>query len=306
MTKKIAVINDLSGFGKCSLTAAISAIASMGVQPCPLPTAILSAQTGYPSYFCDDYTDRMDDFRREWKKMGVSFDGIYTGFMAGGAQIEKVFSFLDDFYRKETFLLVDPVMGDNGRKYDMFTPELLAMMKELVRRADIITPNLTELCLLTDTDFRAVGETKEQEKLVQMIAQMCRDVTGTDARSGPGEVVVTGICFTDPADGVEKVGNLAVTGGKTELCAFPFIGESYSGTGDLFASMIAGGRARGDALQDTMKLAGKMIELSIRDSAKRGVPRNDGVDYEQYLWMLARRPDCMDGEEMMRRREENE
>ena len=105
MTKKIAVINDLSGFGKCSLTAAISVIAAMGVQPCPLPTAILSAQTGYPSYFCDDYTDKMDEFRKEWKKMGVSFDGIYTGFMAGGRQIEKVFDFLDDFYTEDTFLL---------------------------------------------------------------------------------------------------------------------------------------------------------------------------------------------------------
>lgn len=306
MTKKIAVINDLSGFGKCSLTAAISAVASMGVQPCPLPTAILSAQTGYPSYFCDDYTDRMDDFRREWKKMGVSFDGIYTGFMAGGAQIEKVFSFLDDFYKKETFLLVDPVLGDNGRKYDMFTAELLAMMKELAGRADIITPNLTELCFLTDTDFRAVEEIKDLKKLVQTIGQMCRDIAGAGACSGPGEVVVTGICFTDPEDGVEKVGNLAVTGGETQLCAFPFIGESYSGTGDLFASVIAGGRARGDALQDTMKLAGRIIELAIRDSAKRGVPRNDGVDYEQYLWMLARRPDCTDGEKMPGRRADDE
>ena len=163
MTKKIAVINDLSGFGKCSLTAAISVIAAMGVQPCPLPTAILSAQTGYPSYFCDDYTDKMEEFRKEWKKMGVSFDGIYTGFMAGGRQIEKVFDFLDDFYTEDTFLLADPVMGDNGRRYDMFTPELLAMMKELVRRADIITPNLTELCLLTDTDYHIIGEIGSRE-----------------------------------------------------------------------------------------------------------------------------------------------
>ena len=88
MTKKIAVINDLSGFGKCSLTAAISVIAAMGVQPCPLPTAVLSAQTGYDSYFLDDYTDKMEPFFREWEKMGAAFDGIYTGFMAGSRQIE--------------------------------------------------------------------------------------------------------------------------------------------------------------------------------------------------------------------------
>ncbi len=287
MTKKIAVINDLSGFGKCSLTAAISVIAAMGVQPCPLPTAILSAQTGYPSYFYDDYTDRMDEFRKEWKKMGVSFDGIYTGFMAGGRQIEKVFDFLDDFYTGDTFLLADPVMGDNGRKYAIFTPELLSMMKELVRRADIITPNLTELCLLTDTDYRMIKEIGEQKKLMEAIRQMCRELIGTRTAAGPAEIVVTGICYTDQNDGVRKVGNLAVTGGRTEFSSFPFIGESYSGTGDLFASMIAGGRARGDALEDIMELAGKIIELAIQDSAKRDVPRNDGVDYEQYLWMLA-------------------
>lgn len=95
MTKKIAVINDLSGFGKCSLTAAVSAIAAMGVQPCPLPTAVLSAQTGYPSYYCDDFTDRMPRIFREWEKMQVRFDGIYTGFLSGEHQIQVVLDFLD-------------------------------------------------------------------------------------------------------------------------------------------------------------------------------------------------------------------
>ena len=119
MTKKIAVINDLSGFGRCSLTAAISVLSVMGVQPCPLPTAVLSAQTGYPSYYCDDYTDKMQYFRREWKKMDARFDGIYTGFVASERQIENIFEFLDTFRRKKTFLLVDPVMGDNGKVYTM-------------------------------------------------------------------------------------------------------------------------------------------------------------------------------------------
>lgn len=283
MTKKIAVINDLSGFGKCSLTAAISTIAAMGVQPCPLPTAILSAQTGYPSYFCDDYTDRMDEFRKEWKKMDVHFDGIYTGFMAGGRQIEKVFAFLDDFYSPDTFLLADPVLGDNGREYDMFTPDLLDRMKALVRRADIVTPNLTELCLLTGSDYHGLDGRENPDSLIKKVEEMARGLM----EKGPGEVVVTGICFQDPGDGVEKVGNLAVDREGTYFSAFPFIGDSYSGTGDLFASAIAGGRARGEKLADTMNLAGKIIGLAIRDSAARNVPRNDGVDYEQYLWMLA-------------------
>ena len=153
MTKKIAVINDLSGFGRCSLTAAISVHSAMGVQACPLPTAILTAQTGYPSYYCDDYTDKMEHYRTEWKKMGQHFDGIYTGFVAGEAQIRQIFNFIDTFDSPDTFLLVDPVMGDNGRTYSIFTPPLLSQMRRLAMRADIITPNLTEFCLLAEADY---------------------------------------------------------------------------------------------------------------------------------------------------------
>ena len=101
MTKKIAVINDLSGFGKCSLTAAISAVAAMGVQPCPLPTAVLSAQTGYPSYYCDDYTDRMGNITEEWRKMDVHFDGIYTG--PGSTRSARCWIFLIFFIRTTHF-----------------------------------------------------------------------------------------------------------------------------------------------------------------------------------------------------------
>ena len=282
MTKKIAVINDLSGFGKCSLTAAISAIAAMGVQPCPLPTAVLSAQTGYSSYYCDDYTDRMELIYKEWDKMQVHFDGIYTGFMSGEHQIRKVLEFLDIFYKKETFLLVDPVMGDNGNRFPIFTSELVAEMKSLVSRADIITPNLTELCLLTDIDYRMVKVMTEEKHLVTVAEQMARNLMTGETK----EVLVTGIRFTDEESGQEMMGNLAVTKDGTLFSAFPFIGESFSGTGDLFASVIAGGKARGDKLPDTMKLAGEMIERAIRTSVKNHVPRNDGVDYEQYLWML--------------------
>ena len=282
MTKKIAVINDLSGFGRCSLTAAISVIAAMGVQPCPLPTAVLSAQTGYPSYFCDDYTDKMENFRQEWEKMDAQFDGIYTGFVASEQQIEKIFTFLKTFQRKNTFLLVDPVMGDNGNVYAMFTDRLLSLMKELVWKADAITPNLTELCLLTDTDYRMIQNMTDERNLLTIVEQMARNVI----KKGPDTVVVTGIHFLDGEDGVEKMGNLAVSGKQVSLSAFPYVGGSYSGTGDLFASVIAAGIARGDKITDSIRLAGGFIERAIVDSVKENIPRNDGVNYEQFLGML--------------------
>lgn len=281
MTKKIAVINDLSGFGRCSLTAAISVISAMGVQACPLPTAILTAQTGYPSYYCDDYTDKMEYFRSEWEKMGQRFDGIYTGFVAGEMQIRQIFRFLDTFRTPGTFLLVDPVMGDDGRPYPFYTPALLEQMHRLALEADVITPNLTELCLLTGTDYQALMSKTAPAELMDAI----REIGQVFCRKGPEHVIVTGIRFKD-TDGTQKMGNLLVGTKSSSLFSFPYVGGSYSGTGDLFASCIAAGSARGDSLPSIIKKAGEFLELALLDSAKENVPRNDGVNYEQYLYLL--------------------
>lgn len=284
MIKKIAVINDLSGFGRCSLTAAISVISAMGVQPCPLPTAILTAQTGYPSYYIDDYTDKMEHFRLEWKKMNQHFDGIYTGFAASEEQIRQISRFIETFKAAGTFLLVDPVMGDDGVKYDMFTPKLLDEMKKLAKRADIITPNLTELCLLTDTDWESIKSLCGEKQLTDTIAALARSL----CEDGPAHIIVTGISFTD-GTGIRKIGNLYVTKGSTSFHTFPYIGGSYSGTGDLFASCIAAGTARGDTLPELIQTAGSFLEAALTDSVKEHIPRNDGVNYEKYLSMLTTR-----------------
>lgn len=281
MTKKIAVINDLSGFGRCSLTAAISVISAMGVQPCPLPTAILTAQTGYPSYYLDDYTEKMEHFRTEWKKMNQTFDGIYTGFVAGEKQIQQIFRFIDTFDTPSSFLLVDPVMGDNGIKYDMFTPELLRQMKKLAKKADIITPNLTELCLLADADFQRICKIADSEELLGTIHGLAKDFSA----GGPTHIIVTGIHFMDESQTLQ-MGNYYVSEAGTALSAFPCIGQSYSGTGDLFASCLAAGIAAGDSIPSLIQKAGAFLEAAILDSAKENVPRNDGVNYEKYLHML--------------------
>ena len=285
MTKKVAVINDLSGFGRCSLTAAISVIAAMGVQPCPLPTAVLSAQTGYPSYYCDDYTDLMHFFHKEWVKMKVHFDGIYTGFVASEEQIQTIMNFLDTFRTPDTFLLVDPVMGDNGNVYKMFTPRLCDQMKQLVLQADYITPNLTELCLLTDYDYQKVISLTSPNDLAQTVHEISMPLL----ENGPRRIIVTGIQFASPEDGNPQMGNLYITKDFCHMKSFPYIGGSYSGTGDLFASTLAGGIARGDYPDDIIELAGTFIEYAMVDSVKEQVPRNDGTNYEQFLWMLAKK-----------------
>lgn len=321
MTKKIAVINDLSGFGHCSLIAAISVISAMGTQACPLPTALLTAQTGYPHYYLDDYTDKMEIYRQEWQKMGQHFDGIYTGFVASEAQIDQIFHFIDTFYTPDTFLLVDPVMGDDGVKYDMFTPELLRKMKALVSEADIITPNLTELCLLTDADYDTVVDIADTRILVDVIGELAstllpvdsnhkntdntiyisnKNTTDTDSVLNENadntehtykkekEIIVTGIHCKNEY-GEKMIGNLYVSKDTRKLFSFPHVGGSYSGTGDLFASCIAAGKCRGDEIPELIKLAGEFLEQAIKDSAEENVPYPDGTNYEKYLHMLMRK-----------------
>ena len=162
--KKLAVIQDLSGLGKCSLTAAIPVISVMGVQAVPLPTAVLSNQTGYPSYYLDDYTDRMGQIMEEWEKRQFVPDGIYTGFLAGEEQADQIQAFFRRFRREDTMVLVDPVMGDNGSAYGIYTEGLREKMIQLVRSAQVITPNLTEALLLL------YGKEEMEKKYAELLA----------------------------------------------------------------------------------------------------------------------------------------
>ena len=282
MTKKVAVINDLSGLGRCSLTAAISVLSAMGIQTCPLPTAILSSQTEYPSYYCYDFTDKMDYFRQEWKKLGTCFSGIYTGYIASVPQIEEIFHFLDTFQTPDTFLLVDPVMGDDGMTYDMYTSEFLSAMKELTARADVITPNITEFCLLTDMDYNTLQNSSLS--LHQLISCL-KDASHTLTAERTKKILITGIRFTTD-DGIPKIGNLLLDGSSHFLSAFPCCDGSYSGTGDLFASCITGGLARGTSLTEMIQTAGSFLEKALADSVKEQVPVNEGVNFEKYLYLL--------------------
>ena len=144
--KKIAVINDFSGFGRCSIAVSLPIISALGIQCCPLPTAIFSNHTGFSSYFWTDFTPHMAEYADEWRKLDLRFDAITSGFLGSLRQIELVKDFFRRFKTPGTLTVVDPVMGDNGALYKTYTPEMAAGMRELVREADILTPNLTEAC----------------------------------------------------------------------------------------------------------------------------------------------------------------
>lgn len=285
--KKIAVLNDLSGMGKCSLTAAIPVISVMGIQACPLPTAVLSAQTGFPSYYCDDYTDRMDAIMEEWKKMDFYPDGIYTGFLADARQADKAVEFIEQFAKEDTKILIDPVMGDNGEEYPIYTEALCEKMRFLVRRATVITPNLTEALLLLYGAQRAHVLWKELSLMDEERLLKFTESTGKElSKEFDTEVVITGIDL--PArENHQKIGNLICKDGVQTWVSTVKEGGSYSGTGDLFASVLSAGMVKGMDTVDSVRKAVKFLSKGIHDAVLEGTDRNEGICFERYLSELA-------------------
>lgn len=285
--KKIAVLNDLSGMGKCSLTAAIPVISVMGIQACPLPTAVLSAQTGFPSYYCDDYTDRMDAIMEEWKKMDFYPDGIYTGFLADARQADKAVEFIEQFAKEDTKILIDPVMGDNGEEYPIYTEALCEKMRFLVRRATVITPNLTEALLLLYGAQRAHVLWKELSLMDEERLLKFTESTGKElSKEFDTEVVITGIDL--PArDNHQEIGNLICQDGVQTWVSTVKEGGSYSGTGDLFASVLSAGMVKGMDTVDSVRKAVKFLSKGIHDAVLEGTDRNEGICFERYLSELA-------------------
>ena len=285
--KKIAVLNDLSGMGKCSLTAAIPVISVMGIQACPLPTAVLSAQTGFPSYYCDDYTDRMDAIMEEWKKMDFYPDGIYTGFLADARQADKAVEFIEQFAKEDTKILIDPVMGDNGEEYPIYTEALCEKMRFLVRRATVITPNLTEALLLLYGAQRAHVLWKELSLMDEERLLKFTESTGKElSKEFDTEVVITGIDLPARVNH-QEMGNLICKDGVLTWVSTVKEGGSYSGTGDLFASVLSAGMVKGMDTVDSVRKAVKFLSKGIHDAVLEGTDRNEGICFERYLSELA-------------------
>lgn len=262
--KKIAVINDLSGFGKCSLAAALPIISALGIQACPLVTGVFSNQTGYDSYFSVDLTDYLPSMIDEWKKLNISFDGILTGFIPSSRQGKIICDFIDDFKEEKTVVAVDPVMGDDGKIYDFYDENSIKAMRKLASKADIITPNMTELELL-------YGGKADIE---------------TMARSFDSMVVVTGIELSE-----SEIGNAVFDGSSFEMIKAKRFGGSYSGTGDILVSYILSDYLNNKDIIKAVKKASSFIEQSIEETLKEYEPRGyhpDGVNFESVLMKNAR------------------
>ena len=277
---RVAALHDLSCFGRCALTVIIPALSASGIQAIPVPTALLSTHTGgFTGMYFRDLDDSIGDIARHFGELSLDFDAIYTGFLGSERQVKTIEDFIERTAGENTLIFVDPVMGDDGKLYSACFPELVAEMRRLCARADIITPNLTEACLMTETEYPDLSglSAEAAEKTIAVIAEKIKSFT--DA-----ECVITGIHFK---------------GGVGTYCLGEMHSErarrnDYPGTGDLFAPVMlayilkSGKPHDEETIKKSAEYASRftadVIDYSLRYGD--GEPRRDGVLLEGCLGRL--------------------
>ena len=265
--KKIAVINDFCGFGRCSIAASLPIISALKIQCCPLPTSIFSNHTGFESFYYTDYTEHMVRYMQEWEKLDLQFHGILTGFLGSPDQILIVKSFLERFKTESNITVIDPVMGDYGRLYPTYSPRLAEQMCSLVPYADILIPNLTEACILTETAYDPDMDEASLETLCQKLSAM-----------GPKKVVISGL-----SRGEDLENFIYEEGKQPHIVREHKVGPCRSGTGDVFSSIITADAVNGKDLTSAVRHASSFIAKVLRRTLEMGLPDTDGICFEEYL-----------------------
>ncbi|MDD8048671.1 MAG: pyridoxamine kinase [Thomasclavelia sp.] len=266
--KKIALINDVTGYSKCSIAAMLPIVSAMGVEGIIIPTAILSINTYWDNYYFDDYTNRMNEYIKTYKDLNLHFDGIATGFLGSTKQISIVIDFIKHFKKEDNFVLVDPVMGDHGKLYPTYNKDMREKMRSLIPYANIITPNLTELCALLDTKYPTT--TISNDTLYDMCKQL--------SKLGPEKIVVTGL------DRGDYIANFIYEKGKDyEVIETKRIGNDRSGTGDVVSAVIAGSMINGSSFKQAVSKAASFTSKCIKYSEEVKQDNHLGLCFEPFL-----------------------
>ncbi|RHS91372.1 pyridoxamine kinase [Erysipelatoclostridium sp. AM42-17] len=264
--KRIVLINDVTGYSRCSVACQLPIISSMGIETVFVPTAILSINTYHPDFFFDDYTDKMTAYIQTYKTMNVEFDGICSGFLGSVKQIDIVKDFFKSFKTDQNFILVDPVMGDHGHLYPTYTKQMQEKMRDLMPYATIVTPNLTELCALIDEEYHETYDDQELFRMCQKLSKM-----------GPQLIVVTGISHG------QKILNFVYDHGQYYRVEVDRIGEDRSGTGDVYSAIIAGRYLQGCSFLQCIKQAAAFASKCIAYSKSIEAHPHLGLCFEPFL-----------------------
>ena len=276
--KRIAAVHDLSGFGKCSLTVALPIVSATGVECACLPTALLSTHTGgFTGWTFRDLSDQIVPIARHWHDVGVHFDGVYSGYLASPEQGELLSEAIDLIKSDDTLVIVDPAMADNGKYYTNLDDRMARCFAKLISKADIITPNITEACFITGTEFHpGVVSNDYVNQILDKLSAM-----------GPRVCAVTGVSLEEGLVGVA-----ARQEGETFTVMNQAREGTFHGSGDVFASAFCALLVRGAPLKAAIEAAVAFTSDCIGRTEARGTPRHFGLDFEgalpEYINRVAR------------------
>ncbi|MGN0507476.1 MAG: pyridoxamine kinase [Lachnospiraceae bacterium] len=283
--KKLAAVNDLTGFGRCALTVTIPIVSAMGLQCCPVPTSVFSNHPGFPHFYSQDLTSGMQEYLKAWQTLGLTFDGILSGYLASAAQIAMVKELIHTCSSAGTKVIIDPVMGDHGKLYSVFTPAMCEQMKLLAAEADILTPNLTEACILAGFDYKegdwSEADLKELAVRLYALGELSVD-NRTSKKSRFRQIVVSGI-----ASGNEIRNLMYNEADGFHIQAQPKVASERSGTGDVFSAILAADAVLGTPFAESVEKAGHFIREALLLTEQAGLPSTDGVYFEPLLTRLA-------------------
>lgn len=265
--KRIVTVQDISCVGKCSLTVALPILSAMGVETAVLPTAVLSAHTRFHDVTFHDLTDQIEPITAHWKREGITFDGIYTGYLGSCAQADQVLSFVEDFRTDSDLVIVDPVLGDHGRLYTGIDEAMREKMAQLCARADVILPNITEACCLTGIPYREDCDVEYLDTLLDALQQICK-----------GVCIITGVSLAP-----EQTGIMGKQGSVRFFHSHEKLPASYHGTGDIFAATFSGAMLLGRPWQQAVELAAKYTSACIFRTMQQTRDDKFGVCFEQAL-----------------------
>ena len=270
---RVAAIHDLSSVGRCSLSVILPVMSAMGIQVCPVPTAVLSTHTGgFGDVVLRDLTDYIVPALEHYKRLDLGFDCVYSGFLASIGQIDHCLEFIASY--PDALKVVDPVMGDHGKAYRTCTPELCRRMGELAAVADIITPNTTEAAMLLNEPLNLCS--------ADMSSQQAKSILARLSEMGPKIVVITGTVVNG------RTMNIGYDRETSRFWKVPYVQvpAQYPGTGDIFAAVLTGSIMKGESLPIAMDLATAFLELVIKTTYSYGTEPREGVMLEKCLGFL--------------------
>lgn len=278
--KHSILFNDISGLGKCSLSVQLPLLNHMNISTSPVPTGVFSCQSGFPSFHYTDLQDQVSRTIKDFIEMNIKFDGLIAGFMMSKAQLEILETYLLHPYNKNNLILIDPILGDDGKQFPFFNREYLRKMQEIVDKADIITPNLTELCLLSNVDY----EELISHSFLPLNDYMDKisDIAGTLLSNRLQKIIVTGIRSSDK-DNSHAVYNLLVSQNTKNYTTGEFKMGNYSGTGDILAALMFGYLVNGTKEMEALKKTSEILQRIINQSVEKKMEGRFGTSFETEL-----------------------